>query len=84
MRPTARKARHHDDVRAERKGVPVGLWPILQCRNGVRKPLLEARIWGLQCSNQEREGVLTGRDRKSREDDPGDLRNGGFGRGQAL
>ena len=41
--------------------------------------LLEARILGFAVQHsQEREGVLTGRDRKSRQDDPGDFRNGGF------
>ena len=46
--------------------------------------MLVAGIFGAQRSNDDREGVVGGSDRKSRESDPGDLRQGGFARRKAL
>ena len=46
--------------------------------------MLTAGIFGAQRSNDDREGVVGGSDRKSRESDPGDLRQGGFTRRKAL
>jgi hypothetical protein len=83
-RPTARKARHHDHVRAERKGVNSRPYIFRSATLKTKNHELLVRFSGAQCSNYKGIRVGFGRDPKSRQRDAGDFRNGGLGRGQAL
>jgi hypothetical protein len=78
------KGRHHDHVPGKRKGVGGTRKYILRRGKTRPKVALLARFFRAQCSKQEGKRVCAGRDRKSRQADPGDFRNGRIRSWKAL